>query len=192
MLKFMLTTICNRDCPYCITKNVVSKEEMDMKKVRQVLSSLRNKHSSIMITGGEPTMANLFKEKVLCAKKIFDEVYLTSQNIYVLKNTPLMDNFKAITFSLHDLKTIPKVENDVPVYASILDYQYHKDLSAKLRKLGYKGLTINENQRHKKAFTEKIPKLKNFSILINRVGKCLDEDIVLPNLEVINNFRKYL
>ena len=191
MLKYILTTRCNRSCPYCISRNVKAEEELDMGKVKKTLWLMAGKHDSIMITGGEPTIAKLFDEKVKCAKEIFEKVYLTTQNKVFLDS----EFFEAITFSLHDTKEIPFVGTTTkPVYAAILDEQYDKRLPDFLKAIGYSGLTINEEQRGKNVFKQRLPRISDgkFSIRVNKRGLCMNEDIILPDLKVINDFKGYL
>lgn len=193
MLKWMLTSNCNRNCEYCIVRNIKEKETTDEFKVMKTLRALRRKHSRIMLTGGEPSMAIQFYEKLSLARYIFPEVYITTQNPKVLYDWKCSVN--AITFSLHDLKSIPHILLCSPtskIYASILDHQYSDSLARDLAFHNYSGLTINEEQRNGKEFKIKLPKIPDFSIRINHRGKCLDEDILLPNLKLINDFRPYL
>lgn len=190
MLKYMLTNKCNRKCEYCITRNIHCEEELDLEKVQKILWKLRIEgQEDIMITGGEPSLSKQFETKLLIAGLIFFRVYITTQNKKLLKEK--IDWIDAITFSLHGEEPI-KVEVDTPVYASILDSQYYRELPRKLKELGYSGLTINEEQRGKETFNEEIEQIENFSIRINRRGKCMNETIILPNLQVIKDFKPYL
>jgi hypothetical protein len=188
MLKYMLTTRCNRNCDYCITRKVKCEEVTDLIAVERKLRELRQEHEEIMLSGGEPTISKMFYEKEIMARKIFNKVFITSQNPNILKEK---NRFSAITFSLHDLRIYP-IENNATVYGSILDQQYSKDLPEKMKLAGYKGLTINEEQRGTKTFTEELPNISDFSIKINRRGKCIHDTILLPNLRVIEDFTPYL
>jgi hypothetical protein len=122
---------------------------------------------------------------------LFNHVYLTTANPVILK-TPMV-YIEAVTFSMHDKESTNLiVESGNTVYASIMKKFYTPELPYKLKDQGFAGLTINENQRENDPFTEEIPEVKDFSIRVNRIGKCLDEIIILPNLEIINDFRNYL
>jgi len=192
MLKYMLTNECNRHCSYCITRNIHCEETTSLSRVQKVLWKLRLQgNEEIMITGGEPTLSKLYSLKLLTAGLIFTRVYITTQNKKMLKERDEMHFIDAITFSLHGEEPI-KVEVDIPVFAAILDEQYYKGLPMKLKKLGYAGLTINEEQRGKKTFNELLSNIKDFSIRINRLGKCMDETIILPDLKIIHDYTPYL
>ena len=188
MLKYMLTSYCPNSCKYCITRNVNIPETRKLNDVDEVLKRLRYK-KEIMITGGEPTMALDYVPKVALAIKWFDKVFITSMNPKVLKGDGIYD---AITFSLHNLNKIPKVKIRTPVYASILDHLYKPELINELKEKGYSGLTINENQWGNKEFKEELPIIDNFSIRVNKIGKCLDETIILPDLRVVDGFKEFM
>jgi hypothetical protein len=96
-------------------------------------------------------------------------------------------------FSIHD-KNIPVVPKKLrtPVYAGILDTRYEKDLPKKLKENGFAGLTINENNWKDQEFTTEVPEIKDFSIRINRKGKCDNETMILPDLRVINTFDEFM
>ena len=192
MIKHVLTTKCNRKCEYCITRNLDQKQIFNIHKIDSLYSMYSKVHDSIMLTGGEPTLAKNFWLHVCLANALFKEVFITSQNPKVINFSMFQDNFEAISFSIHDLNNIPKVEVNIPVYACILDMNYSKALVYKVKDLGYSGLTINEEQRNGETFNQELPIIKDFNIKINRKGKCLNDTIILPNLKVINNFDKYL
>jgi len=196
MLKYMLTTKCNRKCNYCITKNIVVEEETNLDNVKEVLWKVRLEgYKDIMITGGEPSLSELFYSKLQLIGTIFNNVYITTQNEMLLED--YLPFVKAISFSLHDSisqKVIPFLTySATPVYACILEDYYYYRLPFLLKDLGYKGLTINEEQRKGRHFDEKqLPEIEDFSIRVNRKGKCMNEVIILPNLKIINNFTPYL
>jgi hypothetical protein len=191
MLKYMLTTKCTRTCEYCITRNVVAEEELDLDKVESKLFDLyKAGHKDIMITGGEPSCAEKFKDKVYLCGRIFPNMYITTQNPKVLPMQ--LPYIKAVTFSLHDLDNIPRLGINQTVYGAILDKQYFKELPGILKDLRFSGLTINENQRGTEEFTEELENIKDFSIRVNKRGKCMNETILLPDLRVITDFSKYL
>jgi len=192
MLKFMLTTECPRKCFYCITKNVKAEESTDFNKIRRTLQSLSKDHKEIMITGGEPTVAKYFVEKIMLAREYFTKVHLTTSNF----NFPTSGGkflFNSITLSLHGRRP-PIVDRGVPIYASILTSELENTFPKELKDLGFAGLTINENQREVSRLwdCDFLPKLRNFSYKLNLVGHCMNEIIILPNLKIIKNFKFYL
>jgi len=144
-----------------------------------------------MLTGGEPSRAHMFSFYVSMAHQIFDRVFITTQEPFLIQHPHYDDQFDAITFSIHDA-IVPEVRNSATVYASILDARYKPELVNELVSKGYKGLTINENHRESAVFNEEFPTVNGFSIRINRRGKCLDEPMILPNLTTIENFKEYL
>ncbi len=193
MIKHIITTKCNRKYTYCITRNVEVKQNLDFNSVMNIYYKMGQEDSSLMLTGGEPTLADNFLSCIYLANWYFDNVYLTTQNPEILSNDFKGLFLNAINFSIHDLKNIPTVNIKVPVYASILDHLYNPKLIEELKALGYSGLTINEEQRKGKKFVAKLPRsTKKFSIRINRKGKCLKDKMILPDLTVINSFEKYL
>lgn len=195
MIKYMLTSKCNRNCEYCITKNIQKEECLDLVKIKKTLNQFKGQ--DIMLTGGEPTLAKQFLPRLELIKEIAGKVYITTQNKNMLRpevNRRVKKYFDAITFSLHtEINQPPKVEVDVPVYASILAEQFYKRLPLKLKMLGYAGLTINEEQRTGTWFNEVIvEQFPKFSVKVNRKGHCMNEIIILPDLTIINDFTPYL
>jgi len=192
MIKHILTTVCNRKCPYCITRNIRTKQVIDFHLLAKNYNLLSKKEDFIMLTGGEPTMAEWFWEYVDYAKDFFLQIFLTTQNEKVLSDHRF-EVFNAISFSIHDTDRILPVYLKIPIYACVMDEKYNAKLPNKLKKLGYSGLTINEEQRNGKEFTQKLPKsTKKFSIKINHKGRCINYTIILPNGEIVTDFSIYL
>jgi len=196
MLKHMLTTDCPRSCEYCITRNVKAKRCDQFRKTEEVYKELKAQgHKEIMLTGGEPTSAPNFYVRAMFAYKHFGRLHMTTQNPRMIDNThPINDNmFESIMYSLHDgLKDEYIGLKQTKVYGAVLDKQYHPNLPVELMVRGFSGLTINEEQRAGKTFTQELPHFDSFSIRVNRVGHCLDETIILPDLKVITDYREYL
>jgi len=193
MLKHIITTKCDRECPYCITKNVPAGCTTDFKLLKETYKRLTKQgHKQIMLTGGEPTLAEDFQTLAFCAKMWFDKIHITTQNESMLDWVAMyMDS---VNFSIHDRGIIPKApSSNAPIYAAVMVSSYYADLPNELNKLGYSGLTINEDYRGTEDFERPIPQIENFSIRINKRGYCItDETIILPSLEVITDFRPYL
>ncbi len=171
MLKHIITTKCNKNCSYCITKNVKNKDfnfDNDCDKVMPLYHKLSKEHKQIVITGGEPTEHNNWYAFLTYASMAFKEVCITTQNESVLSNSIVPLAAKSIVFSIHnqDFKKF-KINIDIPVYAAILAEQYIPGMEKVLKKNGFSGLTINEEQRNGKSFTKKINPLKGFSIKSN-------------------------
>ena len=197
MLKHMLTTRCPRRCKYCITRNIKADDCNHLGAITEVYKEMISQgHTKIMLTGGEPTSANDYAFKVDLAYKWFDEVHMTTQNRLMINSTYRVMNdkyFTSIVYSMHDGLTNEQVcLQQTPVYGAILDSQWYPRLPHELMTRGFAGLTINEEQREGKPFKVKLPKLKDFSIRINRIGHCMDETIILPNLQMITDFTPYL
>jgi hypothetical protein len=148
-----------------------------------------------MLTGGEPTMVDNMDDIIMLANSFFKKLYITSQNPVVLTNS-YYNQFDAVTFSIHDKDFRPlKVEVKVPVYASVMTKNYAPNLPRVLKHLGFAGLTVNEDQFSVEGpfqmdDLDSIP--SDFSFRINRVGKCLEETIILPDLSIITSFGQYL
>jgi len=190
----MVTLKCPRKCEYCIVKNVKANECLQPLMIEDKYKEIRKYHSKINLTGGEPTECTFFNTIVTMAKLNFNEVHITTQNPKIFD---LNYQFDSIVFSLHDLliPLIPKGQKAAKkVYASILGHQYNERLVHALALLGYDGLTINEEQREGKDFgpVPIFPEYPTFSIVVNRIGKCMDETIILPDLRVITDFTLYL
>jgi len=193
MLKHILTAKCNRKCGYCISRNVHQVEQHGIDNVVKVyMAFLKAGHKEIMLTGGEPSMANFFPMYISLARQIFDRVFITTQNTEIIQHRWYAGKvFDAVTFSIHDA-IVPEVTNGATVYASILDARYKAGLAEELKAKGYSGLTINEEHRGTEVFNEELPTIDGFSIRINRRGKCLDEPMIMPDLTTIENFKEYL
>ena len=192
MLKHILTAKCNRNCGYCISRNIHQEEQHGVRGVvDRYMEFYKKGHREIMLTGGEPSMSNFFPLYISLAKQIFDRVFITTQNPEIIQHRWYSNVFTAITFSIHDAK-IPQVLNGSTVYASVLDARYQPGLAEALKEAGYAGLTINEEHRGTEVFSQPLPVIEGFSIRINRRGKCLDEPMILPDLTTIENFRDYI
>jgi organic radical activating enzyme len=201
MIKYIITKECNRKCPYCISRNIHQEETDDLREVNKIFSELSKQYDSIMLTGGEPTLSNLFHAKLMIAFLKFKHIYITTQNpkIFIDKWARLFD---AITFSLHDVNIYKFIDvnifklkyPNVKVYASILLHQYSANLVYDLKENGWDGLMISEEQRNemKTDWPLTIPRTSNFSIKRNYIGHCLNDTIILPDLTIINNFKPYL
>jgi len=196
MLKHMLTTRCSRRCKYCITRNIKSDDCNHLGAIRHLYDRLVDEgHREIMLTGGEPSSATDFAFKVDLAYRCFDKVHMTTQNRLMIDGTyPAHDKvFDSIVYSLHDDLTDEQVGlHTTKVYGAILDTKWYPRLPHELKARGFAGLTINEEQREGKPFKARLPKLRKFSIRINRVGHCMNETIILPNLQIIKDFTPYL
>lgn len=195
MIKHILTTRCYRGCPYCITRDLDVRQRLDWDRLNLVYEMQRD--SEIMLTGGEPTLAEEWKTIAVVASFYFERVCITTANEALLSRDGHL--FDAITFSLHGRAPLPADYGRLgtPVYASILADQLYPELPFELRRQGYSGLTINEEQRNGRPF-ELDEDLRQtmlelgLSLRINRRGKCLDERIILPDLTVVDSFRPFM
>ena len=195
MIKYIITIDCPLKCSYCITKNLkIKKPKVDytfLTTFRNICYHYGSIEKDIMYTGGEPTID---KEYLFLVKSIaefyFKNQYIVTANEEVL-NDKDYNKFDTVMFSLHG--RIPKeVKLDIPVYCGCMEHEYNDYLPFILKQKGYKGLTISENQRGNIKFNKKLPKIKNFTYKINRIGKCMNDNIILPDLNIINNFKNYL
>ena len=194
MLKHIITKECNRKCSYCISKSITQEQLNSITRIDQAYNKCRQDNRSIMLTGGEPTMAYGFKSIVELAKSWFPDVYIVTQNPKALTDN-FYRKFRAITFSMHDNKAKKLVVlNGTTVYASIMSHLYTPLLPGLLASNGFSGLTVNENQRDiSHAFdNSNMPFIPNFSIRVNRIGKCLDETFIMPDLSVVHGYKEYL
>jgi hypothetical protein len=220
MIKHILTTKCPRTCKYCISKNIHI-EEYDgpafIDKLAAVYFNYFKLHKQIMFTGGEPTHSKHLYDAWNLAQIIFDEIFITSANPAILSEPKSAFRFNAITYSLHTLDNIPPVENGAIVYASIMSDKLELASISKLKKLGYSGLTINENHfaddKDSNPFLEAflysidafsittansrdnvIYDFHGFSIKINRRGQCFRNNTVyiMPDLTTRNSFEEFL
>jgi organic radical activating enzyme len=197
VLKHILTNKCTRKCSYCITRNVHEEQETDLSRVEVLYRSISNLHPDIMLTGGEPLLADHFCDIADLAGKNFNRVFLTTQNEMALYYSVCFKMFRAITFSIHDNPERYKVLNGATVYAAVMADKYFYELPYMLKDAGFAGLTINEDQRSQDRFNECLlmaePEIKDFSIRINRRGRCMNDTImIMPDLSIINDFSNYL
>jgi hypothetical protein len=196
MIKHILTKECSRNCSYCISKKVYQEQNTDLNSLITLYSALANLSGikEIMLTGGEPTMAANFWQIVYTAISYFPKVFITTQNPSILRDETAAKAFAAITFSLHSTASIsiPMVNTNAVVYAGILDNLFYEELPYELKENGFAGLTINENYFGNEQFTGKVPLMDDFSIRINKRGKCINEPVILPDLSVAKSFNEYL
>lgn len=199
IFKHMLTHRCNRGCGYCITKHVITEELWSPDDVVPVYNQMALEGwQKIMLTGGEPTMARKYESRVELARQFFDKLFMTTQAAHVLTSEFHEEMYDAITFSIHSRKLSPSIMVDIniPVYASVIHFQASQELADALARQGFSGMTINVEQRegNKKALTEIFAPegYPDFSIRVNVLGKCMQDCIVLPNLEVVNNYVPFL
>ena len=212
MLKWALTSKHPpTKCGYYKTNNIDRKEELDLEFAELILIDARKANNKITLFGGEPTVAEQFGDKVQLANKLFDEVYLATQNREVLGSTELSSYFDAITFSSHR-EQLPIVQIKTPVYLSVLANEFSYELFEDAINKGFTGLTINEDQRSGERFDgskldnikylyaianrdkNNIKKVAQFSIRVNRADKCVNdgEIIILPDLEQVEDFSEFL
>lgn len=212
MLKHMLTSKCTRSCAYCITRNIRRKQELDLKRVENTyLDMYANGHKEIMLTGGEPTIAEKFISIVLLALEVFDKVRITTQNEKIFEFDgvgnlhSIIACLDSVTFSLHDIslaelniKPHEDYNNNIPnFYAAILEskYRHNPNLIDILKENGWDGLTINEEQRgeieSERPWIPSVVQL-SFKIKRNNKGHCLNETMILPDLDVITDYKPYL
>jgi hypothetical protein len=200
MVKHILTTKCPRKCTYCISKNINIEERKpsfaNSRALLGIYNSLSAKHDSIMLTGGEPSCSDNFQIAVKHAKSMFKKVFLTTQDVFFLLSD-YSNQFDAVIFSWHDYNSdlFYKIKNRATIYCSILANLYKSSLPLTLKELGYAGLTINENHFGSETFDEsRLPQTENFSIKINRRGKCFEQDTVyiMPDLSIRTSFKEFL
>ena len=203
MIKYAITSACMNQCKYCIMRNVQRQEERDLGKVYWALSDATDHDSTIMLTGGEPTISLQFEEKARIAADLFEEVYLTTANWrYVASIQTANKYIDAITYTIHFPEDVYALSNSglnvgrKPIYAAIVWPQLNEivERAGELAILGFSGLTINEDQRGTEAFDEDtLPDVPDFSYKINRRGHCLSETtIIFPDLDVETHFQKWV
>jgi len=205
VLKYILTAKCYNDCPYCITSKLRDFRESDsLVRILSVLRSMRiDGHSAVMLTGGEPTLHPLFFMITGAARAIFDQVHLATSNSGIL-DSPAAGQFSSIVLSIHDsLYEIPSALHcKTKVYGGVMAHRLQPALIDRLYSKGFSGLTINEDHRGGgktlpgslvaqidrdiKAMSER------FSLKINRVGACMNETFIMPDLTIETDFTKYL
>jgi len=149
-----------------------------------------------MLTGGEPSCSEYFLVAVAYAKRMFKKVFLTTQDTFILLSD-YSEQFDAINFSWHDYNSdlFFRINNRAKIYCAILADLYRSSLPLTLKELGYAGLTINENHFGNDVFDEsRLPQIENFSIRINRHGKCFEQDTVyiIPDLSIRTSFAEFL
>jgi MoaA/NifB/PqqE/SkfB family radical SAM enzyme len=220
MIKHILTTNCMNKCSYCISKNIHIEEYHGLDYIEKLVAiyfQYYKLHKTITFTGGEPTLANHLYDCWDAARIVFDEVFITSANPAILCEPKSAFRFNAITFSLHTLHHIPKVENGATVYASIMSNKFNLEIPYKLKELNYSGLTINENHflddfsdpfietflrsctGYKKSWSydsgfDTIYNLHGFTIKVNRRGECFKQNTVyiMPDLTTRTSFEEFL
>jgi len=175
-------------------KNVSVDEKYNLEELHDLYATLAVDFEQIMITGGEPLMHPIFLDIVEAARLFFKEVHLTSSRTEVAQDPGIASLFDSVTITFHSFEHIPKVNPCVPIYASIMEGDYEEILPMLFKTMGYAGLTINENhwEPNRIRFWD-LPKPNNFSIRLNESGKCCsDMEMILPNLEVIDSFEKFM
>ena len=201
MLKHILLFSCNRDCSYCITKNVKLKSDRDLENIEAKYKEMYAAgHKEIMLTGGEPLLHAKFNEILKIAHKVFDKVFLTTQHEKaVAKDFDPNHYLTAITFSLHD-DNVPLLENDHKFYASIVEENWKDSMLRGIFVSGFAGITLNQEQfsgiplfseDYYTNFDKTCRKL-NMSFRVNRIGHCMKETIILPDLSVTTDFTEFM
>lgn len=208
LAKFIITGECPRQCPYCLSKHMRLEEDVNLIHVAMKLSELKNKgYTGIMVSGGEPTVSSLFKEKVYLCKAFFPFVAITTGQEGFLE-TPMAKQFDEVVLSLHcGIMNTPQVPAGMKVFASILDFQYDATIPKKLADLGYAGLTISEDKFGKILFDSgRLPRAgtvkyndgltgnaRQFSTKLNRRSYCLaDRHFLLPDLSITTDYSNFL
>ena len=200
LCKFIVTSACERRCPYCLSKHMDIPEAIHREQTLfDVLMYMSAKYPGIMLSGGEPTIAKEFEKKLYMSKALFKFVALTTGNEFFL-GSPTARLFDEIVLSLHcGVWETPEVPTGMIVYASILDFQYTEQVPWRLRELGYAGLTVSEDKFGKERFdegllvTHALAASTDFSMKLNRRDYCVaDREFIMPDLTVINDYGKFL
>jgi hypothetical protein len=144
------------------------------------------------LTGGEPTLDPQLTLKMLIAKSYFEEVGM--RTAYPKHVTPLQwQTLDTINVSAHNLDTYLEqpasdfIEPSVRAYLSIGLHQYSPDLPAEMYRLGWDGLSIWEDVWQNDGLKTDIekPEVPNFSIRHLSAAECLDQLIILPDLDLV-------
>ena len=198
MARYMITSKCNMNCSYCVAKNVKILSDNNIVKIANVMQYISKTHNRLEITGGEPTLDPKLSLKILIAKEYFSEVGMrsaTPNNITSMQ----IDNLDVVNISGHNLRlyehTSPEQHLVKPIttYLSIGKHQYYPELPARLAELGWNGLTIWEdvwNPKPKSDLVDPYDIPESFSVRHLSSDECLDQLIILPDLDVITG-REY-
>ena len=204
IFKHIITTDCPRRCSYCLVRDVPPADELvSFAALRARYLELREAgYQEVMLTGGEPTLHPFYPAIVRLAWSVFDAVHLTTQNEGVLAGRNVWSDtlLTSVVFSIHDHSVLRRLLDSVAslpfrVYASVMASSYYSSLPAQLALCGFNGLSINEDARGTEVFDEsRIPSTcGEFSIRVNRRGRCLDDTLILlPDLTITKSFRPYL
>lgn len=196
MIKHILTLDCPRACAYCITRNVPACDPRPDLLDPSYKAQAALGETSLMLTGGEPTLDYDFLATCLEAgRRHFDEVHLTTQSRRFLDSF-LAKFFDSITYSHHDRDPddLPFVGPTVRTHLSVIDEQYLPILPILAKASGFRGMTINEEQRAGDRFDEtQLPDLRpGFTFKINRRGHCMGDKILLPDFTLTTDFTPLL
>ena len=193
--RYMVTSECHRGCEYCISKNVKVAPDNDITRIANLMRYVSKTHDSLELTGGEPTLDPKLTLKLLIAKEYFRTVSVrTAQPMHL---SPLECKvFDHINVSAHNLDDfIDKRPVDVlqfrdghtKMHMSINDHQYYAGLPKRLARHGWDGLSIWEDVWNPKPKSDLAPHTapEGFSVRHLSSDECLDQIIILPDLDII-------
>ena len=192
--RYMVTSECHRGCEYCISKNVEVAQDNDITRIANLMRYVSKTHDSLELTGGEPTLDSKLTLKLLIAKEYFRIVSVrTAQPTHLSSlECKVFDHINVSAHNLNDF--VNKRPEDIlqfnngytKVHMSINNHQYYADLPKHLAEHGWNGLSIWEdvwNPKPKVYFNIEAP--EGFSVRHLGTEECLDQLIILPNLDVI-------
>ncbi len=86
-----LTNICNLNCSHCYKEaNCFKKQNMDLSLLRELFLFLDSKNLSVTLTGGEPTLHNMFEDAVdICSEYANVDIVTNGLNLYNIGNKTL-------------------------------------------------------------------------------------------------------
>lgn len=199
--KHIISYACDKNCSYCINEILVHNEKQSKDKIailEKYTEMALKGYNHIMISGGEPVLNKMFSYCLTTASSIFDHVSIITAHNSVLSNKEVEEKADDILFSLHaeyfDPHKIPKVDINIPVYASMVLETYHLIHEVGnlfwLSNKGYSGATLRECYPDGDSIEEYYPDgfgniPHGFSLKTHTKDNCTkDSLLLLPDLSI--------
>lgn len=197
-IKHLLTKQCHVHCPYCLEKNVRTRQVNSPLIISQVYGNLYDQgYTTIDLTGGEPTLHPNYYDIAFAAANIFDEVHLYTADWNVYNSNFVEDIFKTVNYGWHkrlvSLEQLEYVKVGIPVYLQTMAYHYTDDLPHIVSSYGFSGLSINTDKHQAEdTFDYTLPNIEGFSIKVNDNTCYANSVLLMPDLTIVKDVGQFL
>ena len=192
--RYMVTSVCHRGCEYCISKNVKVLQDNDIVRIANLFNHVSKTYDNLELTGGEPTLDPKLTLKLLLANEYFPTVSVRTaepKHLSMLE-CKIVDSINVSAHNLGDylekhVTEFFEFRGATKLYLAINDQQFWAGLPKHLVELGWNGLSIWQDVWSSKPKVNlNLEAPEGFSIRHLDSEECLDQFIILPNLDIMS------